>query len=300
MEASSEPARRRRVNWPLGWGLKVGKITYRLVTALPNLKFWSGPATSPTEPRHKVVLSMDSGICISFEDDEEASESQAPLAAAVVVTPPPAVSTPPIAIPVMPPPLPDPSVDPLFSMGLTLRSRQHIDDAIANGAFAFPYPNLAQDQEEVESFSRHLQQTRTQILIDKDPTSTSPRVLFAPAAHPPLLTPWPTFDADLTARRSHIARLATTLTSLTSEAAHLDALLDDNTHSTRLDLQHSAQQQQQHVNPPPRTFPRDARHFRAAQKRRYQLHAEIAQTRAQWTAAVDALEQLKRAQHAAD
>lgn len=299
METSSEPARRRRVNWPLGWGLKVGKITYRLITSLPNLKFWSGRATIPTEPRHKAVSSMDSGICIPFEDDEEASESQAPLAAAVVVTPPLAVSTPPIAIPATPSPaLPQPEVDPLFSMGLTLRSRQHIDDAIAKGAFKYPYPNLAQDQEETQSFSRQLQQTRTQILIDKDPASTPPRVLFAPAAHSPLLTPWPTFDADLASRRSHIARLATALTSLTAEAARLDALLDDNTHSTRLDLQLTPQQQQ-HINPPP-TFLRDARHFRTAQKHRYQLHAKIAQTRAQWTAAVDALEQLKRAQHAAD
>lgn len=300
MESSSEPARQRRVNWPLGWGLKVGKITYRLITALPNLKFWSGPATSPTEPRHKAVQSMDSGICIPFVDDEEASESQAPAAAAVVVTPPLAVSTPPIAIPATPSPdPPQPEVDPLFSMGLTLRSRQHIDDAIADGAFTFPYPNLAQEQEEIQSFSRQLQQTRSQIPIEKDLASTSPRVLFAPAAHSPLLTPWPTFDADLTARRAQIARLATTLTSLTAEAARLDALLDDDTHSTPLDLQHSTQQQQ-HIDAPPPTFPRDARHFRAAQKRRYQLHAEMAQTRAQWAAAVDALEQLKRAQHAAD
>jgi len=298
MEASSESARRRKVDWRLRWGLKVGKITYRLLTSLLGMKLWSSPATTRAESRHKVIPSMDSGICIPFEDHEEASEglseSQAPPTAAVVVTPPLAISTQPLAIPARSSSPPEPDVDPLFSMGLTLRSRQHIDEAIASGAFTFPYPNLAKDNQEIQSFSHQLQQS-IPVPHHKEPVSTSPRAQQA-TAQPSLLTPWDTFDQDLTHRRTIIAHLADTLAALTAEAASLDAILDSSTQGTRMDLQRA--NGKQHVKTP--TFVRNVKRFQVAQKRLDRLYTEISETRAQWSAAVGALEQLKQAQYLAD
>ncbi|KAK0751042.1 hypothetical protein B0T18DRAFT_387224 [Schizothecium vesticola] len=300
MEASSGPARQRKVNWRLRWGLKVGKITYRLLTSLPGLKFWSSPATTCAEPRHKAIPSMDSGICIPFGDHEEASEglsgSRAPPTAAVVVTPRLAISTPPVVIPARPsPPPPEPDVDPLFSMDLTLRSRQHIDEAIANGAFTFPYPNLAKDNEEIQSFSRQLQQS-TPVPHHAESASTSPRVQQATITQASLLIPWDTFDQDLTRRRSIIAHLADTHAALTAEAASLDAILDSSTQGTRMGLQRA--KGKQHIKTP--IFARDVKRFQVAHKRLDRLHTKISETLAQWSAAVGALEQLKQAQYFSD
>jgi hypothetical protein len=244
---------------------------------------------------------MDSGICIPFEDHEEASEglseSQAPPTAAVVVTPPLAISTPPLAIPATPsPPLPESDVDPLFSMGLTLHSRQHIDEAIANGAFTFPYPNLAKDNEDIKSFSRQLQQSSAQVPHLEDPASTSPQVQQATTPQSSLLIPWDTFDQDLANRRTIIAHLADTLIAHTAEAASLDAILDSSTQGTRMDLQRANGKQL--VKTP--AFVRDVKRFQVAQKRLDRLRTEIDETRARWSAAVGALEQLKQAQYFAD
>ncbi|KAK1826742.1 hypothetical protein QBC39DRAFT_334751 [Podospora conica] len=307
MEASSEPARQTKTSWGLKWGLKVGKVTYRLMASLPGLKSWFAPASTQAEAGHKINTSVDSGIFIPYDnigDAPELPESQAAQPAAVVVitppantTPPPATPATPLAIPATPMPAPrQRETDPLFSMALTPRSRQHITEAISNGAFSFPPRNLAQDHEDIQAFSRLPRQTT----YPKPVPSTSPPGQQPAPNHPSLLTPWPIYDESLTYYRTLIAQLSSTLTSLTSEATALSATLAETTHDTRMHLQRRdlAPPSPSHNNPP--TFIRDLSHFHIAQRRLDELYTELDETRANLAAAVRELEQIQRAQHLAD